>query len=167
LKTFNRPKIAMLTSKLGIATLISAILCIPSIQAAENPQRNELKRNHRISVEAMANLGTVNRAQQAYRLEKGSFASKMNQLDALIAGKYYSYTIVSASQGQSIAKATPKSKGLYPVVAGAAFKPGVANSSTDEFFQIICKSKSPGFSVSNPSFDGAKWVCGAESQAVE
>jgi type II secretory pathway pseudopilin PulG len=157
----------MLNSKLGIATIVTAILCMQGIQASENPQRAEFKTNHRLSVEAISNLGTLNRAQQSYQLENGRFASKIDQLDARISGKFYSYTIVAANKGQVITRAIPKSKGLKPVVAGVAIRGESTNSSTNEFYQIICESKSPGFSVSSPKFDGAKWVCGAGSQSIE
>ena len=155
----------MLISKIGIAAIATVILYMPGLQASENPQRAELKTNAWVSSEAISILGTLNRAQESHQLEKGRFANKIDQLDARISGKFYSYTIIAANKTQAITRAMPKAKGLKPVIAGAAIS-GTPNSSTAQFQQIICESKSPGFSISNPKFDGAKWVCGAGSQII-
>jgi type IV pilus assembly protein PilA len=46
------------------------------------------------SSEAKSNLGTLNRAQQAFQLENGSFSPALEKLDARISSKFYSYEVV-------------------------------------------------------------------------
>jgi type II secretory pathway pseudopilin PulG len=47
--------------------------------------------------EAKSILGTVNRAQQAHYLEKGSFAKSLDKLDARFSPKYFSYKVVTSN----------------------------------------------------------------------
>jgi Type IV pilin-like G and H, putative len=155
----------MLVSKIGIATIVTALIHIQGLQASENPQHVGLKTSSRFSSEAISILGTLNRTQQVYQLEKGRFANKIDQLDARISGKFYSYTIIAANKTQAITQAMPKYKGLKPVIAGAAISEA-SNSSTDQFHRVICESTSPGFSISKPKFDGMKWVCGTKSKEI-
>jgi hypothetical protein len=158
----------MTNFKIGIATIATVFFWIQGLQASGNPQRAGIKANSRLSVEAISILGTLNRAQQAYQFENGRFASKIDQLDARFSGKFYSYTIIAANKTQAITRAMPKSKGLNPVIAGAAISeaPNSSTSSTNQFHQIICESTSPGFSISNPKFDGRKLSCGPGSKII-
>jgi hypothetical protein len=155
----------MQVSKIGVVTIVTALIHMQSLQASENPQQVELKTTSWVSSEAISILGTLNRAQQAHQLEKGRFAKKIDQLDARISGKFYSYTIIAANKTEAITQAMPKYEGLKPVIAGAAISKA-SNSSTDQFHRIICESTSPGFSISKPKFDGIKWICGAKSQEI-
>lgn len=155
----------MQVSKIGIAVIVTALIHMQGLQASENPQRVGLKTASWVSSEAISILGTLNRAQQAYQLEKGRFANKIDQLDARISGKFYSYTIIAANKTQAIAQAMPRDKGMKPVIAGAAISEA-SNSSTEQFHRIICESTSSGLSISKPKFDGMKWVCGAKSKEI-
>jgi hypothetical protein len=156
----------MLVSKIGIAVIVTALVQMQGLQASANPQRAGLKTITRHNVEALSILGTLNRAQQAYQLEKGRFASRTDQLDARFSGRFYSYVIIAASKTQVIIKATPKFKGLKPVIAGAAVS-GEPQSATEQFHQIFCESTARGFSIASPEFDGTKWVCGTQSKPVD
>jgi type IV pilus assembly protein PilA len=57
--------------------------------------------------EAKSTLGTINRAQQAYQLEKGVFAKSIKDLDARVSGKFFNYKVVPSSNPKvAIATAT-------------------------------------------------------------
>jgi type IV pilus assembly protein PilA len=86
--------------------------------------------------EAMSNLGTINRGQQAYRLQQSTFANALTNLDARISGKFYTYTLVSASATGASATAN--------TVAGQPtdlkqYSSAIAQSG-DFFGQAICES---------------------------
>jgi Type IV pilin-like G and H, putative len=90
---------------------------------------------------------------------KGLFARKMDGFDIRISPNFYRYTITQANQQQSIVKAVPNSKGLKSYAAAVATHGVPANSSSYQFYQIICESNEPGFTVANPKFNGMKWTC--------
>lgn len=84
--------------------------------------------------EAKSSLGTMNRSQQAYRLENNTFSNASALLDAKITSKFYSYTVTSASANNAVqdtsATATDLKDYASSVVQGAG----------DTFTQVICES---------------------------
>jgi type IV pilus assembly protein PilA len=85
--------------------------------------------------EAKSMLGTINRSQQAYRLENNTMASSLSFLDAKISGKFYSYIATAASQDVGNAIATAQKLDLK------AYSARVEQSgSGDTFRQTICES---------------------------
>ena len=85
--------------------------------------------------EAKSSLGTINRSQQAYRLESNVFADDMTRLDAKITGKFYSYSIPGASATTASAITTPTA-----VATGLKVASSFVNQTGDTFTQIICES---------------------------
>jgi prepilin-type N-terminal cleavage/methylation domain-containing protein len=84
--------------------------------------------------EGKSNLGTINRAQQAYRLEQNTFATRVANLDAKITGKFYSYEVSGTPTTSFVATTTQTTQaGLKAYSAGA-----VQNG--DTFLQLICES---------------------------
>jgi type IV pilus assembly protein PilA len=59
------------------------------------------------SSEAKATLGQINRAQQAYRVEKGTFADSVSNLETNIQSKYFTYDISAGSSNFITATASP------------------------------------------------------------
>jgi type IV pilus assembly protein PilA len=85
--------------------------------------------------EAKSSLGTINRSQQAYRLENNVFASNLTSLDAKITGKFYSYTVNSGSATTGSAITTPTG-----VATGVKVSSSYVDQNGDVFRQIICES---------------------------
>lgn len=85
------------------------------------------------SSESKSTLGIINRSQQSYYLEKSVFASTLTLLDAKISGKFYSYTIDSASQASANAITTSNQDGLKVHSAEII-------QNADTFLSIICES---------------------------
>jgi type IV pilus assembly protein PilA len=94
---------------------ILAAIALPSFLNQANRARES---------EASTYTGTINRAQQAYRLENPSFAPYFNLLeagigsttgttDADIVTDFYTYTIVSADSGRSDMTAVPSDPNLH------------------------------------------------------
>jgi type IV pilus assembly protein PilA len=86
--------------------------------------------------EAKSNLGSINRAQQSYRFNNGTFAPDLNTLNIegmRVSGNYYVY-FVAGSTGIATTQATPASNDLR------AYAAGVAQGSDYSFSQIICES---------------------------
>ncbi|MCZ8039337.1 MAG: prepilin-type N-terminal cleavage/methylation domain-containing protein [Microcystis sp. LE17-20A] len=96
--------------------------------------------------EARNNLGTVNRAQQAYRLENGLFGTfstntSTNQLPVAIQPQYYVYndsTSVSATGAQTNADANPTYDNDI-----RDYSSSVAQTAEGEFSAIICEATNP------------------------
>jgi type IV pilus assembly protein PilA len=86
--------------------------------------------------EAKSSLGTINRSQQAYRLETSTFATALTSLDAKITGKFYSYSLPGGSTTTASAITTPTSAATGLKVSSSA-----VNQNGDVFTQIICESK--------------------------
>jgi type IV pilus assembly protein PilA len=87
--------------------------------------------------EGKSSVGTINRAQQAYRLESKVFSSKLTDLDAKISGKFYSYTVgAGTAAGGSVATTNTTA------VDGPVKNYGGAVAQTGDFFgQAICEGK--------------------------
>jgi type IV pilus assembly protein PilA len=86
--------------------------------------------------EAKSNLGVVNRAQQAYRLENSTFTATLTNLDAQISPKFYTYAVTAGVYTTSTAAT---------IVAGnedlKAYTSGVAQSGSDNSIKnILCES---------------------------
>jgi type IV pilus assembly protein PilA len=84
--------------------------------------------------EAKSNLGTINRSQQAYRLERGTFAPSLADLDAKITGKFYIFSVDNGSDS-SIATAKAQNNQASMKVSSAG-----VNQTGDSFTQIICET---------------------------
>jgi type IV pilus assembly protein PilA len=86
--------------------------------------------------EAKSNLGSINRAQQSYRFDNGTFAPDITTLNTAgmrVSGNYYLYS-VTGSTGVATTQATPNSNDLK------AYAGGVAQGSDYSFSQVICES---------------------------
>jgi type IV pilus assembly protein PilA len=86
--------------------------------------------------EAKSNLGTINRSQQAFRLERNTFANAVTDLDARVTGKFYSYT-VAGDVNTATAVTTP-----VATAGGGDLKvsSSYVRQNGDTFLQIICES---------------------------
>ena len=96
--------------------------------------------------EARNNLGTINRAQQAYRLETGSFGTfsttaASNQLPVSIQPTYYSYP---NSTGASATSAITDASAIATYNNDIRdYSSSVGQTSDGVFSSIICESTSP------------------------
>jgi type IV pilus assembly protein PilA len=118
---------------LGVGLFIMAILvaiALPSFLNQVNKARGS---------EAKSNLGVIARAQQSYRLEQGTFATSIDQLDARITNQFFEYEIIpQAAPGKSVVfTAIPVEPDLRSYT-GVAFQP-----TDDVFISGICETDSP------------------------
>ncbi len=101
--------------------------------------------------EAKANIGTINRAQQSYRLEQGSFAggaTGLTALDAQVSGKFYTYVLgAGTATGSSVSATLTTVSPDLKTFSGAVAQP----AGTDFFGQVICESTSNGGTVPTPT----------------
>jgi type IV pilus assembly protein PilA len=122
--------------------------------------------------EAKSNIGTINRSQQAYRLENNRMATALTQLDAKISGKFYSYAVVNSVANSAGATAT-----LVSTVAtdlknyGGAVVQVPAVGTTPEFFgSVICETlannSTPSIGTA-PAVQNTQGTCPSTSKAVE
>ncbi|WP_404787603.1 type IV pilin protein [Altericista sp. CCNU0014] len=84
--------------------------------------------------EAKANLGTINRGQQAYRLENQTFSDEVTNLDARITGNFYTYD-ATGGQYTTTTAADPGTNTDLKVYAS-----GVAQSGDNTSAMVVCES---------------------------
>jgi type IV pilus assembly protein PilA len=84
--------------------------------------------------EAKSNLGTINRSQQAYRLEQNQFANALTSLDAKVTGKFYTYTVAGAANTATAVTTPVAGNGDLKVSSAYVRQNG------DTFIQLICES---------------------------
>jgi type IV pilus assembly protein PilA len=86
--------------------------------------------------EAKSNLGTINRAQQSYRLENQSFATTTANLDAKVTGNFFTYTTATGStQYTTTTAADPGANTDLKV-----YSSGVAQSGDNTSAMVVCES---------------------------
>ena len=120
--------------------------------------------------EARNNLGTINRAQQAYRLETGSFGTfsttaASNQLPVSIQPTYYTYpdsTGVSATSAITDASAISTYNNDIRDYSG-----GVGQTTAGVFSSVICETASPTANLVQATTTGGSTACPAGSTAVQ
>ncbi|MCG9891438.1 MAG: prepilin-type N-terminal cleavage/methylation domain-containing protein [Thermosynechococcaceae cyanobacterium MS004] len=86
--------------------------------------------------EAKSNLGTINRSQQAYRLERNTFSNALTALDARVTGKFYSYTVAGAANTATAVTTPVAAAGGGDLKVSSAY----VRQNGDTFLQIICES---------------------------
>lgn len=103
-------------------------IIIPSLLNVSGTNRNS---------EAKATLGTVNRAQQAYHLENGSFSNSIEKLDVKLSPKFFAYQVVlNAPKLSAFTTATPvDSTQKLKSYVGFVF---LVNPATSEFISGVC-----------------------------
>jgi type IV pilus assembly protein PilA len=85
--------------------------------------------------EAKSIVGTLNRAQMSYRLERGTFGTALADLEVKVIGKFYSYGIgTGVTNSYAAVTSTTQDKDLQ-VLSGGVF---VAPSG--DFRQTVCHS---------------------------
>jgi len=89
--------------------------------------------------EAKSSVGTINRSQQAYRLEKSSFAGALTNLDVKLSGKFYSYSVGTATATDSSVQAVNLSTDLKSYSGAIA---QIVAGGVDFFGQVVCESTS-------------------------
>jgi type IV pilus assembly protein PilA len=98
--------------------------------------------------EGKTNIGTINRSQQAYRLEANTFAPGLTNLDARVSGKFYTYVVSGA--GTSVASVAATSTGIAATAELKTYSGAVAQSG-DFFGQVICESTAVGAAAPTPT----------------
>jgi type IV pilus assembly protein PilA len=128
----NKKPVALVVGGFTLIELLVSIVIVGILSAIALPSYLNQAARTRAS-EAKANLGTINRSQQAYRLERGTFASSTNELDAKIAGKNYIFSVSSSSSLSATARAQNS-------LSEAKISSAGVNQTNDVFTQIICET---------------------------
>ena len=112
--------------------------------------------------EGKSNLGTINRAQQAYRLEKARFGN-IGELPAEIRGQYYTFTngAVSDTFASHSAQATASYSNDIRDYASA-----VALDAQGRLANGICENNRPTDTIAPVTSSGTNIICGANSNPV-
>jgi type IV pilus assembly protein PilA len=92
--------------------------------------------------EAKMVLGQINRAQQAYRIERGNFASNLINLDTQLSTKYFEYVVSAGASDFATATSIRNSSG-YIADDLPAFSSAISKEADDTMKTIICKTPNP------------------------
>jgi type IV pilus assembly protein PilA len=92
--------------------------------------------------EAKMVLGQINRAQQAYRIEKGNFASNLTDLETRLSPKYFQYSVSADASDFATATSIRNSSG-YISDDLPAFSSAISRGIDDSMKVIICKTPNP------------------------
>jgi type IV pilus assembly protein PilA len=114
--------------------------------------------------EAKSSLGAINRAQQAYRLQKETFAGQFSELDVKVNGKFYSYQL-GAADAQNASALTPSASSSDLKLYSSA----VAQNG-DFMGQIICESlmgNTPAGAASAPTMPGQSGSCSPSAKLID
>jgi type IV pilus assembly protein PilA len=146
--------------ELLVVIIIIGILAAIALPAFLN-QANRARQS-----EAVTYVGSINRAQQAYRLENPMFADAINKLGLGINTdtEFYNYTVPTSNTSVAIAKASQDD----PVLLGYAgvvytLQDDVGNATTTA---KLCKSDTPG-TVPDPSVSNANTSTASVSSCTE
>jgi type IV pilus assembly protein PilA len=91
--------------------------------------------------EAKSNIGTINRSQQAYRLENSTMANAVTLLDSRISGKFYTYAIGVTNANNATATATLGTVATDLKNYGGAVVQVPAAGTVQEFFgSVVCET---------------------------
>jgi type IV pilus assembly protein PilA len=112
--------------------LLVVILIITILSAIALPSYLNQTSKVRAS-EAKSVLGSINRAQQAYRVENQTMANSLNVLNSTISGKFYSYQVVALNENVAVSNTLS----LKPDLRIYSARIQQVN---DAFIQIICES---------------------------
>jgi prepilin-type N-terminal cleavage/methylation domain-containing protein len=99
--------------------------------------------------EAKSNLGTINRSQQAFRLERNTFANAITDLDARVTGKFYSYTVAGTTNTATAVTTPVATAGGGDLKVSSAY----VRQNGDTFLQIICESNDTSAAVATAPTD--------------
>jgi type IV pilus assembly protein PilA len=121
---------------------VLAAIALPSFLNQVNKARGS---------EGKSNLGTINRAQQAFRLENNRTATQLADLDARVSGKFYTYEVNASTTAPNVAFATatipdtaedeklPTELKSY-VSAVRQYNPAATETYPEYFGQVVCES---------------------------
>ena len=113
--------------------------------------------------EAKSILGAINRSQQGYRLQNGTFAARITDLDTRASGKFYTYQIGAADTQNVSATATPLDIDLKSYSSAVV-------QNNDFFGQAICESVVPSASAGSataPTNPGQKGSCDSSARLID
>jgi serine/threonine protein kinase len=127
-----------------LSTRFSGVDVGPPTNIVQSPFNNQSQNNGRVLTnqsgksyesETKSGLGTLARAQQAFRLENNRFASDIKNLDARIAPLFYDYRVVSADSRSTYMVAVPRQGGIKSFSLTAR--------QDDSFSVLMCESQEP------------------------
>jgi type IV pilus assembly protein PilA len=98
--------------------------------------------------EAKSYVGAVNRAQQAYRIENTSFATKLGDLELGLSDTVnYKFDLTGSDGDKGIVKAEPQDKKALKAYSGGVY----LNATTGQTAAIMCESKETNKSAKEPT----------------
>jgi hypothetical protein len=121
-------------------TLFSTSGCVIVIPFAQVKNDDQFKKEARI--EARVNVGSLNKAQKIFHLQKNKFAKSVAELESRFdwETKYFIYVskLITPTRVQSFA--TPKVDGLTPSVGGVIY---TKVQDEDQLLATLCRSDQP------------------------
>jgi type IV pilus assembly protein PilA len=135
-----REKLVLSNSKgFTLIELIVVIIIVGVLSAIAFPSfLNQLGKAR--TSEAKLSIGSINRAQQAYRLENSEMANNLNLLDVKLTGKFYTYAISAADSTFASVTATTTTIDIKGYSGGIV---QFLSSGKEITRQVICETQNP------------------------
>ncbi len=130
----------------GVATILGifgtlGFIALPSFLNCANPAKQ---------VEAKTYIGTMNRGQQAYFLEKNTFANSVESLDIGITTQTFNYNYsIRATKMAVFQYGIARNETLKSYVGGVFVIPSTANKSEPTTISILCEAFHSGLTPPN------------------
>ena len=106
--------------------------------------------------------GTINRAQQAYYLEKQRFSYSLEDLGLRVDPENYDVAISEADEQKAVAIVTAKEEYLESFAAAISF----SDSDSSYYNTIVCRTIEPSKEIAAPIFNDYTFKCAAGSEEI-
>jgi type IV pilus assembly protein PilA len=122
------------TGGFTLVELLVVLIMVGALSAIALPSYLNNASRSRTS-EAKANLGAALRSQQSFRIENGTFAADISQLEVKLGGDLYTYRVENTVTDTYVAMTSSTQRDDLKVISS-----GLIFNSNDTYTRVVCES---------------------------